>query len=160
MKSENESGHSSTNPSRQKGVYFCYIAIGLGGMCFLIGIFMAIFGNDAIAWTGVGMALYGSWLSAAFYIAMGSAGKLQGWKRFFVTPWLERSISDNLLSNTHKDSYSTLHAAKRFCIFCFFTCLLLGYFGMSYLFPCFIAGCAVALLYDDFIRRNESKLAE
>ena len=102
MKSESESGHGSANPSRQKGVDFCYIAIGLGGMCFLIGIFMAIFGNDAIAWTGVGMALYGSWLSTAFYIAMNSAGKLHGWKRFFVTPWLERSINDNLLSYTHK----------------------------------------------------------
>jgi hypothetical protein len=139
------------------GLKMCKIVQWLGAICLAIGVGILAAGDNEARLAGIGMALLGGWGWFTYYQIPANPAGLKGWKRVVVTPWLEDAIRRDFLAKGLKDSYSMLHAAKRFTIFCFFGCLTLGFFGRDGLITAVVVGLGAAFVYEWAVRRKELK---
>lgn len=142
------------------GAQFCRLGVWLAVVCAAMGVAIALFGEGITSLGGYVMAVGGGWGSFAFYWILAEPTGVTGWKRYIVVPAFERSVRRDFLAHGPKDSFSTLHAAKRFTVFCFFGGLTLGFFGMQALLPSFTVGLGMAFLYDWFVRRKEDRVSK
>lgn len=138
------------------GLKMCKIVQWLGAICMAIGIAILLSGDQEALPAGLGMTLLGGWGWFCYYQIPAHPNGLTGWRRWVVTPWLENAVRRDFLQQGSKDSSSTLHAAKRFTIFCFFSCLTLGFFGMDGLITAIVVGLGAAFLYEWWVRRKEA----
>lgn len=141
----------------KSGMQMCRIGQWLGVICSAIGFAMLFAADGATRFVGLAMALFGGWGGFAFYAIPASPHGLKGWQRKVVTPWFEHAIRRDFLAPGVKDSFSTLHAAKRFAIFCFFSCLVLGFFGVEGIVTAFVTGLGAAFVFEWAVRREEMR---
>lgn len=139
------------------GEQFCQLGKWLGVCCIGIGILMGVYGVGAVSVGGVLLGLFGAWAAFAFTALLKEPGGLSGWKLKLVTPAFERAVHRDMFARGPKDSHSTLHAAKRFTVFMFTSCLTCGLLGFDALLPSIAVGTGCALVYDQIVRRRELK---
>lgn len=138
------------------GLRMCRFVQLLGAICFAIGLGIAVQSqSDSRIGYGGGMMVLGGWGGWVYYIVPKYPSGLTGWRLALVTPWLEEAIRRDFLGPGLKDSFSVLHAAKRFVVFCFCSCFVLGALGIDALMPAVTVGGVAAFVFDWVIRRNE-----
>lgn len=144
-----------------KGIQMCRIVQVLGGICLVIGVVVMFLASEfAARMSGLGMIFLGGWGGYVYYVVPKNPLGLRGWRRAVVTPWVEDAIRRDFLAPGPKDSTSVLHAAKRFTIFCFFFCLILGYAGAGSIIPAATIGGGAAFIFEWIIRRSEAKKSQ
>ena len=137
------------------GLRMCKTVQWLGAICMAIGVFILFVGDQEAILAGIGMVLLGGWGWFSYYQIPANPSGLRGWKRVVVTPWLEDAIRRDFLTEGVKDSYSKLHAAKRFTLFCFFGCLALGFFGRDGIITAAVVGLGASFIFEWVVRRKE-----